>query len=71
MIEDKSQSGLGIRVDSPLEIGLSITIVQRTQTRIGIVRRCLRQAMGYFLGVEFVEGEIPQQPTDSSVQAAG
>jgi hypothetical protein len=33
MIEDKSQSGLGIRIGVPLEPGLSITIVQERTLR--------------------------------------
>src|ERR1700746_1933672 len=63
MVEDKSQSGLGIRVDSPLEPGLSITIVQGSVIRGAIVRRCLRETVGYFVGVEFLEGEVPRTAT--------
>jgi hypothetical protein len=59
MIEDRSVSGLGIRVAKSLAPGTPIRVCFRDEMHSAIVRRCVRDEPGFFIGVAF-------PPTDTA-----
>lgn len=55
MMEDRSKSGFGIRVKSPIIAGSAIKVLHATKTYPGIVRHCGRDRDTFFLGIEIVD----------------
>jgi hypothetical protein len=53
MIEDKSNSGLGIEVPRPIPIGTSVRIRLGKEMISAVVRRCCKTDFGSFVGVSF------------------
>jgi hypothetical protein len=60
MIEDRSVSGLGIRVSRPLPLGMPIRVCFRDEMHSAIVRRCVRDQPGFFIGVAFLTIDAAQ-----------
>jgi hypothetical protein len=52
MIEDRSQSGFGIRAGKPVQPGCAVRIQQQSRRYSGVVRRCSISGSEYFLGIE-------------------
>jgi hypothetical protein len=53
MIEDRSLLGLGIRVPTLLPLGLPIRVCFRNEVLSAIVKRCVKDQPGFFIGVAF------------------
>jgi hypothetical protein len=53
MIEDRSVSGLGIRVPKPLRVGMPIRVCVRDEMYSATVRRCVKEQPGFFIDVAF------------------
>jgi hypothetical protein len=54
MIEDRSVSGLGIRVPKPLPLRMPVRVCFRDEMHPAIVRRCVEDQPGFFIGVAFL-----------------
>lgn len=52
MIEDRSKSGLGIRVRRSVDQGCTVRIQQGSRVYTGVVRNCRRSNLDYFVGIE-------------------
>jgi hypothetical protein len=61
MIEDRSVSGLGIRVPRPLPLGMPIRVCFRDEMHAAVVRRCVKDQPGFFIGVAFSTGDPAQR----------
>ena len=59
MIEDRSNSGFGIRVRNPVKAGSQIKIVHAGKTYSGVVRHCGRDRDTYFLGIRIADSPGP------------
>lgn len=55
-LEDISLSGACLQLERPLIRDSAVTILYGDGELTGTVRYCLYRELGYFLGVEFVEG---------------
>lgn len=55
VLEDVSPSGVCLQSEHPHAKGTEITIHHENAALHGIVRYCVYQEIGYFLGVEFTE----------------
>jgi hypothetical protein len=55
-LEDISLSGICLQVESPIPAGTAIDMHYGDGKLVGTIRYCRYQEMGYFLGVELVEG---------------
>lgn len=54
LIEDRSQSGLGIRVKKPLAVGTEIDVFRGGVTSRYEIKRCVQSGMEYLLGVRMI-----------------
>jgi hypothetical protein len=54
LIEDRSTSGLGMRMNSPVAVGTTVDVRMVNQSFSGIVRRCAALRSGYLVGVELL-----------------
>jgi hypothetical protein len=52
MIEDRSESGFGIRINRWIDPGRSVTVKQGSRLQTGIVRRCSASRFDFFIGIE-------------------
>lgn len=57
LIEDRSQSGLGIRVRRPLTVGTKIDVVLGGVASRYEIKRCIHSGMEYLVGVRLVPAE--------------
>src|SRR5271165_807128 len=55
-LEDISLSGACLQVDRPVSLGADIHISYPNGELIGVVKYCVFREIGYFLGVEFLDG---------------
>ena len=53
MIEDRSASGLGIRVPKPLIPGMPVRVCFRDEMHPAVVKWCVKDQPGFFIGVVF------------------
>ena len=60
MIEDRSKSGLGIRVRTPVPVGTEISVLQGSTVLRYEVRRCIRNGMEFLLGARALPSELPE-----------
>ncbi len=60
MIEDRSHSGLGIRVSKPVAVGSEITVLQGSVTLHGKIRRCVPDGSGYLLGIKLLSSGVTE-----------
>jgi hypothetical protein len=80
MVEDRSQSGFGIRVKGPIRIGTSVGIRQSGKSHVGVVRRCTASTPDvfgkYIVGIEIdrhqelVAQPVAESGSDSEPKAA-
>jgi len=56
LLEDISQSGVCLQMESPIPVGAEIFWESAHQEFAGVVRRCTYREIGYFVGVEFSPG---------------
>jgi len=56
LLEDISQSGVCLQMESPIPVGAEIFWKSAHQEFAGVVRRCTYREIGYFVGVEFSPG---------------
>jgi hypothetical protein len=54
LIEDRSESGFGVRLTKPLAIGLHITIVHGELVFRCQIKRCVRSGSEYLIGVQIL-----------------
>ena len=52
MIEDRSESGFGIRINRWIDPGRSVIVKQGSRLETGIVRRCSVSRFDFFIGIE-------------------
>jgi hypothetical protein len=62
MIEDKSESGLGIRTAKPIPVGTRVTVKYRNHDVAAVVRRCMKDSFSSFIGVSFEQEDITGNP---------
>jgi len=55
-LEDISPCGACVQVESPMPCGTPVAMRHADGQLNGVVRYCLYQGIGYFLGIEFDEG---------------
>jgi hypothetical protein len=55
-LEDISLSGICLQVESPIATGTAVVMQYGDGELLGTIRYCRFQDLGYFLGVELVEG---------------
>lgn len=55
-LEDISLSGACLQVDRPVTLGVDIQIAYPNGELLGIVKYCVFREIGYFLGIEFLDG---------------
>jgi hypothetical protein len=55
-LEDISLSGACLQVDRPVTLGVDIQIAYPNGELLGIVKYCVFREIGYFLGIEFHDG---------------
>lgn len=53
MIEDKSESGLGVQLSRPIPLGTQVLIKVADKMVPAVVRRCIKGKFGSFIGVSF------------------
>jgi PilZ domain len=75
MIEDRSESGLGIRIGKPLVPGCQVQVRHGSKVYVGVVRRCSRSGAEYFVGIALertanptANGSTGPSATDSRIQ---
>jgi hypothetical protein len=51
MIEDRSESGLGLRLSKPLLPGCQVRVRHGARVYVGVVRRCLKSSADYLVGI--------------------
>ena len=56
LLEDISQSGACLQMESPIPAGAEISWESPDQWFAGVVRHCVYREIGYFVGVEFYPG---------------
>jgi len=52
-LEDRSPSGAGIAARKAIPVGTKVTIQERGQERVGTVRHCTPDEIGYFIGIRY------------------
>jgi len=56
-LEDISRSGAGLQVDMEIPLNAQVRIYLPQKNLTGVVRYCVYREIGFFLGVQFVEGQ--------------
>ena len=56
LLEDISESGACLQMESPIPVGAEISWESPEQWFAGVVRHCVYREIGYFVGVEFSPG---------------
>jgi hypothetical protein len=55
MLDDRSPSGVGICVNTPIPVGTTVKVAGPHRELVGIVRHCNRQEFSYFVGIQLPE----------------